>query len=77
MDVTLLTYKDLIAARDMHEVGLRQPIRGISREERRRIAYHETGHAVAQVLLVPWERIVKLTIIRHGRRTWLYAAQGD
>ncbi len=61
-----LTYKDLIAARDMHEVGLRQPIRRMSREERRRIAYHETGHAIAQALLVPWERIVKVTIIRHG-----------
>jgi hypothetical protein len=38
----------------------------MSLEERRRIAYHETGHAIAQALLVPWERIVKVTIIRHG-----------
>lgn len=61
-----ITYRDLIAARDMHEVGLRQPIRNMSLEERRRIAYHETGHAIAQALLVPWQRIVKVTIIRHG-----------
>lgn len=61
-----ITYKDLIAARDMHEVGLRQPIRSMSLEERRRIAYHETGHAIAQALLVPWQRIVKVTIVRHG-----------
>ncbi len=61
-----LTYRDLMEARDLREVGIRQPIRGMSREDKRRIAYHETGHAVAQVLLVPWERLVKLTIIRHG-----------
>ncbi len=61
-----ITYKDIMEARDLHEVGLRQPIRGMSREDKRRIAYHETGHAVAQILLVPWERLVKLTIIRHG-----------
>ncbi len=62
----VINYRDVIEARDLHEVGLRQPIRNMSREEKRRLAYHETGHAVAQVLLVPWERIVKLTIIRHG-----------
>ncbi|HEX2914252.1 MAG TPA: AAA family ATPase [Chloroflexia bacterium] len=61
----VITYRDLIEARDLHEVGLRQPIRNMSREDKRRIAYHETGHAVAQALLVPWENIVKLTIIRH------------
>lgn len=61
-----ITYPDLLEARSIREVGLRQPIRGMKREEKRRLAYHETGHAVAQALLVPWERIVKLTIIRHG-----------
>jgi ATP-dependent Zn protease len=62
----VITYPDLIEARDVHEVGIRQPIRSLSREEKRRLAYHETGHAVAQILLVPWERVVKLTIVRHG-----------
>jgi hypothetical protein len=61
-----ITYRDILEARDLHEVGLRQPIRNMSREEKRRLAYHETGHAIAQALLVPWERIVKLTIVRHG-----------
>jgi ATP-dependent Zn protease len=61
-----ITYKDILAARDLHEVGLRMPIRSMSYEERRRIAYHEVGHAVAQVLLNPHEDLVKLTIIRHG-----------
>lgn len=61
-----VSYPDLIEARNLMEVGLRQPIRGMTREDKRRIAYHETGHAIAQALLVPWERIVKLTIVRHG-----------
>ena len=61
-----ITYADLIEGRDLHEVGVRQPISNLSREEKRRLAYHETGHAIAQILLVPWERLVKLTIIRHG-----------
>ncbi len=61
-----ITYKDFIAARDLHEVGLKMPIRSMSMEEQRRIAYHETGHAVAQVLLSPNEDLVKLTIVRHG-----------
>ncbi len=60
------TYRDFLAAIDMHEMGLKQPLRGMTQEERRRIAYHETGHAVAQALLVPWERITKVTIVRHG-----------
>ena len=30
----------------MYEWGLRQPIKSMSEEERRRIAVHETGHAV-------------------------------
>jgi ATP-dependent Zn protease len=60
-----VTYKDLVEAREVHEVGLRQPIRGMTREDKRRLAYHEMGHAVAQALLIPWERIVRLTIVRH------------
>ncbi|MFN5927490.1 MAG: AAA family ATPase, partial [Roseiflexaceae bacterium] len=42
-----INYWDFSRAREMHEYGLRQPIRGMSFEERRRIAYHEAGHAYA------------------------------
>src|SRR5919198_6219162 len=38
----------------------------LSKEERRRIAYHETGHAFAMVKCLPRERLHKVTIIRHG-----------
>ncbi|WP_448575857.1 AAA family ATPase [Thermomicrobium sp.] len=61
-----ITYEDFTAARETHELGLRQPIRTMSLEERRRIAYHEAGHALAQFLLQPKERVVKVSIIRRG-----------
>jgi cell division protease FtsH len=60
-----IDYPDLALAMEMFETGLRQPIKSMSWAERRRIAYHEAGHAIAQVKLMPRERIVQLTIIRH------------
>ncbi len=59
-------YSDLALAMEMFETGLRQPINSMKIEDRKRIAYHEAGHAIAQVKLMPRERVVQLTIIRHG-----------
>jgi len=61
-----ITYQDWSRALENHELGLRQPIKSMSKEERRRIAYHETGHAFAMVKCLPRERLHKVTIIRHG-----------
>lgn len=61
-----INYWDFTRAREIHEWGLRQPIRNMSYEERRRIAYHEAGHAYIQSKLIKKERIAKVTIIRHG-----------
>ena len=61
-----ISYDDFTRARENHEWGLREPIRGLTEEDRRRIAYHEAGHAIAQVKLKRWERLTKVTIIRHG-----------
>jgi len=61
-----VTYRDFISAIDFVDTGLKQPLRGMSQEERKRIAYHEAGHAIAFALLMPWQRIVKATIVRHG-----------
>jgi cell division protease FtsH len=41
-----INYKDLIEAQDIHEYGLRQ-VSELTSIERRRLAYHEAGHAVA------------------------------
>jgi ATP-dependent Zn protease len=61
-----ISYDDFTRARENHEWGLREPIRGLTDEDRRRLAYHEAGHAIAQVKLKEWERLTKVTIIRHG-----------
>jgi ATP-dependent Zn protease len=61
-----INYWDFTRAREMHEWGLRQPIRNMSYEDRRRLAYHEAGHAYAAVKLLRKERLTKVTIVRHG-----------
>jgi cell division protease FtsH len=70
-----IDYKDFTRAREYHEWGLRQPIKSMSTEEKRRIAYHETGHAFSQIKLQPKERLSKVTIIRHGSALGLSAAK--
>jgi len=70
-----ITYEDIAYARDVHEWGLRQPIRDMLPEERKRIAYHEAGHTVAQMKLLPKYRVVKSTIVRHGRAYGFAAAR--
>jgi ATP-dependent Zn protease len=62
----VVTYKDWSRAIENHEFGLRQPIKSMSVDEKRRLSYHETGHALAMVLCMPRERLHKVTIIRHG-----------
>lgn len=62
---SVATYRDWSAAREFHEWGLRQPIRAMNQDDRRRIAYHEAGHAVAAWLLRPQEPPIKATIIRY------------
>jgi cell division protease FtsH len=70
-----IRYRDVTLARETHEWGLRQPIKGMSREEKRRIAYHEAGHAYAQYRLLPRQRLSKVTIIRHGQALGLSATK--
>ncbi len=70
-----ITYEDICYAREVHEWGLKQPIKTMTQEERRRIAYHEAGHTVAQLKLLPDERVLKTTIIRHGRALGLSATR--
>ncbi|MCL4467158.1 MAG: AAA family ATPase [Chloroflexi bacterium] len=70
-----INYHDFTMARETHEWGLRQPIKGMSLEEKRRIAYHEAGHAFAQLKLLPRQRLSKVTIIRHGQALGLSATK--
>ena len=61
-----LTYKDWLHARDVRELGLKQPIRKMRPDERRAIAYHEAGHAVVAHYVMTEQRIQKASIIRMG-----------
>ena len=61
-----ITYHDISRALDVHEVGLKEPIRGMAFEERRMLAYHEAGHAYAMMRLYRRDRLAKVSIIRHG-----------
>ena len=70
-----ITYEDISEAREVHEWGLRQPIRSMKLLDKRRLAYHEAGHAFAQASLLPRERLSKVTIVRHGRALGLSASK--
>src|SRR5437870_4389033 len=59
-----VTYKDLIEAQDVHEFGLRQ-ISELTAIDRRRLAYHEAGHAVASYYLM--ERYFPAYVTIHQR----------
>lgn len=61
----VVTYQDLIEAQDVHEFGLRQES-DLSPLERRRLAYHEAGHAVATYYLLEREFPAYVTIHRRG-----------
>jgi len=60
-----IDYQDFNVALDNHEVGLRHPIRNMLAEEKRALAYHEAGHAVAMLKLYKRERVTRVSIIRH------------
>ena len=74
---TYVTYNDFILAQPEHEMGLRSPIKNLSREDEYRLAAHEAGHAIAFRLFKPHYRIARITIIRQGGAhgyVWAYPA---
>jgi cell division protease FtsH len=62
----LLTYRDWLVARDSRQLGIKQPIQTMSPADKRAIAYHEAGHAVAARYLQQENRLQKASIIRMG-----------
>jgi ATP-dependent Zn protease len=60
----VVTYKDITAAQDKHEFGLRQ-LSDLTPIERRRLAYHEAGHTVACYYLLEREFPSYVTLHRH------------
>ena len=60
-----VVYRDLIEAQDVHEFGLRQ-LAELTPIERRRLAYHEAGHAVACYYLMDRYFPAFVTLHKHG-----------
>ena len=58
-----ITYKDVCDARETHEYGIRYP-RNLSMLEKRRLAYHEAGHAIAVFFVLPRHRVAHATIVK-------------
>jgi ATP-dependent Zn protease len=58
-----INYHDIVTARETHEYGIRYP-RALSLLEKRRLAYHEAGHAIAQFFLLPRFRVAHATITK-------------
>lgn len=59
---SMITYKDLSDGLDRVELGFKRH-RQLTETERRRIAYHEAGHAVVTYLLHPTDDVFKASII--------------
>ena len=64
---TIMSYKDFAHAQPEHEMGLREPIKNLTHQTKRRLAAHEAAHAIAVRLYRPDWRIARITIIRQGR----------
>ena len=60
-----ISYKDLIEAQDVHEFGLKQ-LSELTPIERRRLAYHEAGHAVACYYVMDRYFPAFVTLHQHG-----------
>src|SRR5919197_6229525 len=55
-------YEDYRWALETYEWGMRVPVVGMTYADKRRLAYHEAGHAVAAVKLLKRERVARATI---------------
>jgi cell division protease FtsH len=57
-----ISYEDFRWALETYEWGLRMPVIGMTHADKRRLAYHEAGHAVAAVKLLKRHRVARATI---------------
>jgi cell division protease FtsH len=56
--------KDIDKAFMEQQIGMEMPIEEMEEQQRRVLAYHEAGHAVAQYYVMPDQKIVRATIVR-------------
>ncbi len=63
----MITIKDIDEAIDRRIAGPAKSSKGMNQEERRRVAYHEAGHAIIGLKLPHSDKVQKITIIPRGR----------
>ena len=64
---TSVSQKDIEQAFLQQWMGIENPIEEMAENQRRQIAVHEAGHAVAQHILIPDQNIVHLTIVARAQ----------
>jgi cell division protease FtsH len=70
--IALFAHKNKVSQRDIdlafqeQYFGIESPIEEMEEDQRKVLAYHEAGHAIAQHYLMPDQRIVRVSIIRRG-----------
>ncbi len=64
---TMVSQYDIERAFLQQWMGIENPIEEMAPDQRRQIAVHEAGHAVAQHFLLPDQRIVHLTIVARAQ----------
>jgi cell division protease FtsH len=72
-----VTHADIDKAFQEQVVGIENPVEEMDPEQRRQIAYHESGHAVVQHYAMPDQRIVYVSIVRRARGVLGYMLPAD
>lgn len=60
----MVSQKDIDKAFMEQQSGMEMPVEEMDEHQRRVLAYHEAGHAVAQYYMMPEQKIVRVTIVR-------------
>ena len=63
----MITIQDIDEAIDRRIAGPAKSSKGLNADERKRIAYHEAGHAIIGLKLKDSDKVQKITIIPRGR----------
>ncbi|MCQ2792915.1 MAG: ATP-dependent zinc metalloprotease FtsH [Bacilli bacterium] len=63
----MITLKDIDEAIDRRIAGPAKSSKGMNEEERKRVAFHEAGHAIIGLKLEHSDKVQKITIIPRGR----------
>ncbi len=63
----MITIQDIDEAIDRRIAGPAKSSKGMNAEERKRVAYHEAGHAIIGLKLKDSDKVQKITIIPRGR----------